>query len=101
MENVSGLQAGVGQDQVGGAADDQDTGGNAQIVDSAAQVVSQIDGEDAQTRHQALLRVRGIEQLIHLVVVFDGGNEKSFLFVAASDLHLQHLIEAVQIERRG
>ena len=98
MDDVASLETGIGHDEVGGAAEDDYAGGNAQRSDLIAQFVGEVDGKDAELGDEIFLGIGGVEELIHLVAMFDGGNEKSFFLVAAQDLELEHLIEAVKIE---
>ena len=61
----------------------------------------EIGSQNAEARHKTLIRIGRIEKLIHLVAMFDGRNVKSFFLVAAQNVQLQYLIQAVQVERRG
>ena len=47
---------------------------------------------------ETLVGVGGVEELVHVVAVFDGGNVEGFFLVAAQDFQLQHLIETVKVQ---
>ncbi len=85
VNDVAGLQASVGCDEIGGTTEDDHAAGNAQGSDLIAQVGGDIDGENAEARDKTLLRIGGIEELIHGVAGFDGGDVKSFPFITPQD----------------
>src|SRR6266404_3078469 len=101
VDDVAGLEAGLGRDEVCGAAKHDYAGGNAQRADLIAELGSEIDGENAEVRDETFFGIGGVEELLHMVAMLDGRNVESFLLLAAQDFQLQHLIEAMKIQGRG
>ena len=63
--------------------------------------VGEIDGENTQSRDQTVVGIDRIEKFVHVIVLLDRRNVKSFSLVAAENLQLHHLIETVQVQSGG
>src|SRR5208337_3794282 len=87
MDHISGLQAGIRSNQVGGAAQNNHTGRNAKGTNLIADVGGEIGRENAQARDETSLRIGGVEELIHGVVLFDCRDVENLSLIATQDLH--------------